>query len=262
MQPGFAGRPFTADDVLTSPRFKIARAKKHIAELENEIQLFLERKPYRVVVEEDDLEAGQHCWRIRVKEPVPLLFNPIVGDALHNLRAALDILLCNLVTLNKRSPKGVYFPIADDADSLAIAIQKGNVQRAGPDVVQIITTLQPYTGGKCEALRSLHKLDILDKHRDLIFAAHLVGLPDLRIIGGGSAHFLRNIRVGPVQDGIRVISMPPMGNVKLGDEIESAFHIQIAPGQPLAFHPVIQTLHTLTGVVETAVQPFAEYLGV
>ena len=97
------------DQLFKGPKLKVQRAKKHISDLHNEIAAYMRRKPYRIVVEQDT-EPQRCVLVIRVREEVPDNLATIIGDAVHNLRTALDILACELVRINSGDPEGVYFP--------------------------------------------------------------------------------------------------------------------------------------------------------
>jgi hypothetical protein len=104
------GRGKQASSALVGPRTKIARSRQHILNLEGEIQRFLGRNPCRVVVKQGS-HAHQHRWVAEVREDVPPELAVVIGDAVHNARAALDLLACACVEANGRSANGVYFPI-------------------------------------------------------------------------------------------------------------------------------------------------------
>ena len=145
------------DSVMTyqpdfrSVRAKIERAKEHRDILEREIQDAFEVESNRVGLRvEFDPESGYHVFRARTFPPEDLLvrFGLILGDALQNLRAALDHLVwqLSLHERNGRSPRNpttVQFPIK----SAPI-----------PDVRP-----EDFMGGKKQAL-----WDVLPRHRAII----------------------------------------------------------------------------------------------
>ena len=123
---------------------------------------------------------GVQAWNARIRKPMPIKFSALIGDFVHNLRTALDLLVCDLVTINGKSAKEVYFPFCATAAELPRIIRDRRIYRAGPDVVAYIESLKPYTGGNI-ALRCIHNLDITDKHHTLlpVLAAASVPLRDL-----------------------------------------------------------------------------------
>ena len=68
---------------------KIQRAEEHIAQLDAEVQSFLNTEPYRVEREPDPKTERVILYARNVKQP-PVRFGIIVGDVLHNLRSSLD----------------------------------------------------------------------------------------------------------------------------------------------------------------------------
>src|SRR3990172_1903198 len=138
--------PVSKDDKFFSSKLKIERAKRHILELSNEIVSYLKTKPFRVVVEKDP-DSSNHLWTLRVKNEVPCHLSVIIVDAIHNLRASLDLLASDLVSMAGGNTKNVYFPFGDDADGLERMIKQKRLDRAGDDIVEIVRSLKPYRGG-------------------------------------------------------------------------------------------------------------------
>jgi hypothetical protein len=92
-----------------------------------------------------------------------------VGDAIHNLRSALDHLAYQLVdigTEGKGPFEDVYFPISRNA----AIYEKAKVRKVAgmvKEAIGAIDAVKPYGGGN-DLLWDLHRFDILDKHRLLI----------------------------------------------------------------------------------------------
>ena len=91
----------------------------------------------------------------------------VLGDAIHNLRAALDLLASELARINGKSDRNVYFPFAATVADFPMAITNRNFGKAGSDAVALLHTFAPYRGGN-ELLRAVHDLDIEDKHTSLL----------------------------------------------------------------------------------------------
>lgn len=235
-------------------KLKIERAKCHISNLNSEIITFLEKNPYRLVVE-DGPESGQHTLKIRGKEKFPFKWPLIIGDAVHNLRTALDILACDLVRLTHQSPDKVYFPFSLKGDDFETAIKKTHINRASPDVVEIIRTLQPYKGGN-EALRAIHDLDIMDKHQLLIPIFHCVDIRHYSPIKLSHEPFIKLKLFTTLHVDITVGIVPAMKNIKIGQELKTTFEILFGEGQPFEGKPIIPTLHQLTNLIAGIVETF------
>ena len=110
----------------------------------------------------------------------PESIGAIVGDVVHNLRAALDLIACEMVRAAGQSDKDVYFPFSETADQLDHMMSKRHFDRAGARAVALLQSLKPYKNGNA-ALRVIHDLDIQDKHRALIPQVMIAASPVMRL---------------------------------------------------------------------------------
>jgi hypothetical protein len=152
-------------------RLKLIRAKEHLDDLKRELLAFDERKPYEGVAEisEDETE-----WWLRavVREQPNPYWSTVIGDAVHNMRSALDYLACELVIKNGGTVTDwTQFPIYDRKHKFV----KGSPRRVAgmsSKAATLIETLQPYY----RPVPSEHPLAVLaylsngDKHRALQIA--------------------------------------------------------------------------------------------
>lgn len=172
---------------LEGPRAKIDRAEEHLNALYGEVHAFLE--PY------SDFEPVYHAFdgtwhtvnvRPIIDEP-PLRLSVICGDAIHNLRAALDHLVWQLVVAAGNKPsKGNSFPIYSAAKDFDRDVRFREKKR-GPGPLGGIdpnrkawTTIeqaQPYHSRRPpgDPLAMLKTLDDMDKHRTLAVHALFPG---------------------------------------------------------------------------------------
>lgn len=169
-------------DTFPAPRLKISRAKSHIAELEETLQAHKKSDWCKASLERLTNPApGQPDYKLNVEfKGAPAIVSAQVGDAIHNLRSALDLLAVRLVELNGGNTKDVMFPFAKDAAALPQLMQARHLDRAGAADQATILALQPYHGGNA-ALRGLHDMDIQDKHHALIPVANFVTTPEIRM---------------------------------------------------------------------------------
>ena len=210
-------------------KLKIARAQQHLGELERSVSDFLARKPFVVLVEKpegmpDYLDMV--AWVARIREQVPDEWSPIIGDIVHNLRAALDLMAGDLVRLNRKSAVGVHFPFARSEAELSKQIKKKHIDRAGLQVINEIKKLQPYKGGNL-ALRAIHDLDIVDKHQSLIAVAGSVVTAGLTLYFGNHPNQIPQWHALIEKDGQRIVTMPRLTNIPLGTEIPSLFDLRL-----------------------------------
>jgi hypothetical protein len=147
---------------------KLSRAEHFICELKCFLSEFSESNP--VAVKFVMSENGSPGLNFSI-QPIGLLPGVIVGDAIHNMRAALDLMACDLVRAQGRSVSNVYFPFGQSKETLEDAIQKKNFHKAGQEAVDLLREIAPFAVGGNVELRAIHDLDIQDKHVALIFNA-------------------------------------------------------------------------------------------
>ncbi|WP_430422036.1 hypothetical protein [Phenylobacterium sp.] len=155
-------------------RLKIGRAAQHVAILRGEVAAFMLRRPIYLLVEPHPENKELWAWAVRVKEGVPPTWAPIIGDIVHNLRASLDLMACDVVRVaNPSAPlENVYFPFAKRLEDLDLIIAK-RMALAPPEAQDLVRSMKPFPGGN-DVLRGIHELDIVDKHRALLpVAGHL-----------------------------------------------------------------------------------------
>ena len=248
---------------LRGPRLKVIRAKKHIDEFDIAAKAFLDRKPYQIAVEEnvgEDRVDWPRTLVFHVREEIPEDFSTIIGDAVHNLRSALDLMLCALVRANGRSDKGVQFPVARNADSLEEAIEKANVARGGDIALKFVRDHKPYRGdGGNWAISAIHDLDILDKHRLIIAVS---GASDLeRAIVGKRWNSLSLTMPGyrwtGLDDGAEMLKIRAEPGVEIGDEVHATFSIAFGHRQPAGGAPVVKALTDIADYISALVNNFA-----
>jgi hypothetical protein len=244
--------------IFEAPKLKIKRAKKHIGELQCEVTQFIARNPYRVVVEQDRKTLND-LFVIRIQDPIPGDFAAIIGDAIHNLGAALDLLTCDLVRVNGGDVEDVYFPFCRNGNEFENIVTQRHIDRASPDIVDMFRSLEPYNGGN-DALRSIHDLDISDKHKILQPVFYFTGLPNCLIARrDGSPFFsLTNCWIGPIKDGLTIYRFPRrvLQGVKIGQQFKGSFEITFGHGQAFHGQSVIPTLYQLAGLVDGIVKTF------
>jgi hypothetical protein len=95
---GYLSGDFAMLAPFEAPKLEIKRARHHLQELETEVAAYFNRKPMALIVEKPEGfdQIGCHSWTVRIREPVPVYLAPIIGDIVHNLRASLDLIACDL----------------------------------------------------------------------------------------------------------------------------------------------------------------------
>jgi len=148
-------------------RLKLERAKHHINDLKDRGERFARDNPHEITIK-NDMETGDDFIYITPAQPLPTELLLILGDAIHNMRSALDH-AWNATLFDRE--KFTRFPIRETEEALKNATN-GAKQNAPKEVIDFIeNTVQPYDGGKGDAIWQLDCLDVVDKHKLLI--AHI-----------------------------------------------------------------------------------------
>jgi hypothetical protein len=148
-------------------RLKVKRAEKHIHEFDTEVRAFLKTDFYTLAIK-DEPETGYQIVHFEVK-PLPEETGVMIGDAIHNLRSALDLMVNQMYfeKTGKRS-KHVKFPVYPSKEQFEGGIKGGDVRDTGEKFLAFLRdTAQPYPGGG-DVFPILHRLDLTDKHELLI----------------------------------------------------------------------------------------------
>lgn len=155
---------------LKSPKLKVERAKTLIKEIEELLNLYTSSVNL-------SLNRGSHPETsihndviiLKAEEEIPDNIASITGDALHNMRSALDHLTCCLAIKNNKTMCGVSFPFDETKD----AFEKSSITKIKKLSIKAqnkIRALKPYGGGN-DFLYSLSQLNNRDKHRTILLAS-------------------------------------------------------------------------------------------
>lgn len=245
-------------------RLKIERAKKHIRDLDSEIRIFIESKPYTIGTKPHPVAQIRYTTLfVDSVKTVPDPISLIIGDAVHNLRSALDHLAWQLVEAGGGIPnRDTYFPVcqgSQGAQQYATAIGKGEIQKMRPGAEKVLSSVQPYVTGD-NTLWIIHELDRIDKHRLLIAVASSMDKWGVDVLKGQTMWFNEN-RFFPLVSGNEIVNIPtstynsqPHEDFKLG--IDVAFgKPEIVEGQLVLF-----TLNQLANFVDALVSKFQGFL--
>lgn len=224
-------KPFVA------ARLKLAHGNSHV----NNLQKLIDE-----VV--NPIAAGPIRAAVQII-PFPASVPLGLGDAIHNLRTALDLLAGDIVRLNGKSAADVYFPFCENADFLDQMIKRRKFHRASPEAVDLLKSMAPYKGGNT-LLRALHDLDVMDKHQLIVpvsATTHVRGLSSTYSHGGYVSIPHANVP--------GVMRIAP-GGVTTGTVETKVVFSQDAPA-PLPGRRVIKTLQEMSEVVAKIIEDFA-----
>ncbi len=156
---------------------KLKRAVTHISNLQRQVATFADREPNSVRVDERPQQSGAigHLTAIRNPSVGPPDIDMVLlaGEALYQLRSALDHLVHQLVILSGNAPKLTgskrhQFPIFENADGYGTRAP-GMIDGVSKDIAQLIEGEQPYFrrphAPREDPLWILQDLNNTDKHR-------------------------------------------------------------------------------------------------
>jgi hypothetical protein len=165
---------------------KVNRAHQHFASLKAAQDSWNERRPYRAIIEQVDPNGAKHFVRLMLDEPIHPEWGVVLGEAVHDLRSALDqcIYWLSVQRSGRDAPRFVQFPvfthrrIRNGHPGFATISRKcprgvpqsglRMIQEVGPGVRTFIESLQPYPQRKRRTNHSLRVLQDFwnqDKHR-------------------------------------------------------------------------------------------------
>ena len=128
---------------------KAGQAQHHINALAADIDSFLGSTAYEVLAE-PGAQPDETIYRLRMPRPIPVHFSTTIGDALHNLRSALDCAAYEMARrhvgrdLTEKEEWACEFPIRDDPPKLDNFFSAwGRQALYGPRERQVIRDVQP-----------------------------------------------------------------------------------------------------------------------
>jgi hypothetical protein len=159
------------DDPLIGPKLKIERANRHIGDVHAHILTFFQPPPHYTSYRDGDVERGQESLKIKLIRTVPKEISVAVGDAVSNLRSALDQLVSALAIKNGAHDLArVEFPIADSLEIFERPTTRKKIEKISSEAAAMIHDLKPYRGGN-DLLWAMNTLRNTDIHRHLVLLA-------------------------------------------------------------------------------------------
>lgn len=247
---------------LHSVQRKLEWADKHIVDLGHELAGFRVAKSKAVIRENDPNRPGFSRW-ILTDASIPDPITLILGDAIHNLRSALDHFANDIVRDNGKQPSFTTdFPIwrspKFDRKEYEATVET-KVGRASKPVVQEFKRLEPYEGGKNELLWALDKLDVVDTHRLVVvlpLRPRSVGLnvraelkkvvsPDQAARLPNQFIYMRPADRAPLEDGSQIYSAPAGSRLEPDDQPEFLFDIALDEPRVLKGQTVLEAFPLL-----------------
>lgn len=210
---------------MLSHDLKLKRAGEHIEALKLAVEAWLGTDAY-TISREINTETGDTVRRAKIKSSPPVELSLIVGDAVQNLRSALDHAVYFLAErhsgpLTPEAEGRLMFPIAgnenskgarvDGARIFRAAVERGQLDGVPDPARDFIESVQPYhwgapsSGDPWDAFRYhwlwvLHDLNRIDKHRRLAVTTAWLDLPFATTPTGVTPRITWSHAEGPVKD--------------------------------------------------------------
>jgi hypothetical protein len=155
---------------LDGVQIKMDRAHRHAAELDKAFWGAFPLGACKTTVEVHD-EGRRHVYRADHPPPPDPVWGAVAGDAIHNLRSALDHLAHQLVRLCDNEPTtSTSFPIHTRPPRQRCGRRKLPTIDGGVSEVirERLDSIQPYQRRHPHDLDALRDLDNIDKHRVIV----------------------------------------------------------------------------------------------
>jgi hypothetical protein len=224
-------------DPLAAIDWRLERADEHLAALNRERDAFLDEKN-RLILGQFERDTSEYVFRFGGQLPDPRI-GLIVGECAHNLRAALDNLVWQLVLARGGSPtRETQLPIYESREGYQSS--RWMLRGIGTDDRAFIEAIQPFHDGEGAAnthLALLSWLNNVDKHRFVHIGCatpRMFGIP-VRYGGGPPMGYLpwNPIPVRDVQKILTPTYIPPTAS----DDATELMRVPLIPSGP---HPEVK----------------------
>lgn len=182
---------------LTDAFANLKWANENIIKAQEAFNDFLASEPYRIVTQMDN-KRGKMVKKA-ILDTFPWQFPFMARDVAHAIRVPLDMLAVQLAIKNHQPPERVYYPVRKDKTAFYSSGSYGTIEATfGVDVAKWFARQQPYFGGD-DLVWSIHEIDRMDKHTELVpVAAQSQGVMGPIVIGpAGFSGKIHSITIGP-----------------------------------------------------------------
>lgn len=155
-------------------RHKIDRAKKHLFDIKDRITRLINSN---VATVEINPNGGNEVIKHDISDRLASIdIALMVGDAVHNLKSALDYAWSDTLGDDGSLDKFRKFPVYPSRHELKNALRGRNIDVSHPALYELmLDTIHSYEGGN-EILFHVHRLNIADKHRLLLPVIHYTSI--------------------------------------------------------------------------------------
>jgi hypothetical protein len=217
-------------------------------ELLPEVHQYVDSAPYEL----ETITNAETGWKLvyaKLAAPPSKSIQIFAGVLANETRAILDALACTLAERNGRSSDGVAFPIAVDYAGFGSARMQGMIKKLSVADQTEIAKIKPYGGGN-DLLRALHDIDVIRKHRRLMFATFTHA--GVSIVGGhyhpdDSFRYGKDLAAKPL-----IATLHPTSNPVL------EIYVTVCFSEPpfVSGKPLVPILYEMTNAVEGILKIF------
>lgn len=205
--------------MLESAKLKLERAQHHIRDLGREFEAFVGRRPHRFAIK-NDRQTGQPVIQVQFVEPIPDVFSVVIGDAVHNLRCALDHIVWEVVGIDGGAQnKHLMFPVRDNRVDFNGAVN--GIQTPSAWVKDLLLGYEAFPGGRGKAFHFVHNLDVADKHRVIQPVLRATSHPPFQTYNADGTPCVRmegNWFEGGLTEFVNIANIPPGGRLELDND--------------------------------------------
>jgi hypothetical protein len=152
--------------MFESANLKVKRANHHIDDLERQFAAFIEHNPHTLSIQTNP-DNGRLAIRIRFRKEPDTDLALIIGDAVHNLRSALDHMTWELIGIDKGT-QDHYLKLPTGDNRISFEASCNGIKTPSQTVRDMLKALEIFPSGKGDILYALHLLDNSEKHTVLI----------------------------------------------------------------------------------------------
>lgn len=253
---------------LAGPRARLDRADVLVAELDGLSKAFAASRPYRAV-QVDDPNPVNRRFIVESVDDVPLPIRVRAGEIVHHTRAALDLLVYQLLLQagedDEKRLRKCAFPIVtehDPADRQQAGNYQSKMKRCIEGVRDVarerIEALQPWRAGNpgvWSHLSQVEELDNTQKHRLLLTGVVGLRMKNFVLNDNGVAKLIPEAFF-PIRPGAMIIA----SDVKPGQQVTRSFADDVIfheSGPPSGW-PLAHILGNLNAMTRETVEGFAD----
>ena len=247
--------------MFESAKLKVQRAKHHIVDLKIASNAFVESHPHTLSIGSDP-NTGEMTVEVRFREQIPSRLSLILGDAIHNLRTALDHATWELIGIDGGTQdRWLAFPFGNNQRDYETTCN--GIKTPRDDTKKFFIGLAAYLGGGRQEIYGLHLLDNADKHTVLTPTLGVTSIHQMKVVNpdGAVMATLTDNKFGMGPDGrARIMNLGRGLSVEFDQDADPTIEIFFGDVDMFEFQPVDQTVLRLADAVTDILGQFSEFV--